>query len=112
MDLSQFQCKCDICEQVQPDVALRIIIREIEKHFRQDIVITSGYRCESENKRVGGAPGSFHRKAMAVDFHIPGIANQDIYDWINNATFRCGLGIYRSHIHVDSRDAVARWDYR
>lgn len=112
MDLEAFQCRCGECPAVKPDIALTILIQEIEKHFRQEVVISSGYRCEAHNKTIGGAPSSFHRQAKALDFYIPGVALQDIYDWVNNATFRCGLGIYKSHIHVDSRNGTARWDYR
>lgn len=112
MNLDDFQCNCGKCGWVEPDIALRIIVREIEKHFRKEILITSGYRCAERNAEVGGAVSSYHVKAMAVDFRIQGVANQDIYDWINNATFRCGLGIYKYHVHVDSRDGTARWDYR
>ena len=112
MDLHAFQCRCGECPPVTPDIALSILVREIEKHFGEEIVISSGHRCPDHNQKVGGAVSSFHTKRMAIDFYIPGVALQDIYDWINNATFRCGLGIYKSHIHIDSRDATARWDYR
>lgn len=31
--------------------------------------VTSGFRCDALNKRVGGKSNSFHRKGMAADIH-------------------------------------------
>lgn len=35
------------------------------------ILVTSGYRCPQLNRAVGGAAGSDHVQAMAVDFKAP-----------------------------------------
>lgn len=113
MDLDDFQCKCgDHAEVAQPDIALSIMIRNAEKHFKREVIISSGFRCSPWNKRWGGSPNSYHCKKMAVDVYIPGIELQELYDWFDQGMYRCGLGIYKSHVHVDSRNKDVRWDMR
>lgn len=34
--------------------------------------VTSGFRSEAHNKKIGGAPGSAHLSCQAADFHDPG----------------------------------------
>lgn len=114
--MMQFQCKCDDCAGdpfVQPDIALRIMVRQVERYFRPaKMRIHSGYRCPAHNIAIGGSRKSHHVRAQAIDFSIPGVELHDIYRWLDNSPYRCGLGIYNSHIHLDSRDGEARWDYR
>lgn len=112
MDLDAFQCRCNKCEYKHPDIALKILIREVEKYFQREIMISSGYRCADHNAQVGGSKNSYHTKAMAVDFYIPEIELAEIYRFLDNSTFRLGLGRYNTHIHMDSRSESARWDYR
>lgn len=40
---------------------------DIREKYGKPIYITSGYRCEKLNKKVGGKPNSQHLKAEAVD---------------------------------------------
>lgn len=40
---------------------------EIREKYEKPIIITSGYRCQELNKKVGGKPNSFHLKGLAAD---------------------------------------------
>lgn len=40
---------------------------EIREKYGKPIIITSGYRCQELNKKVGGKPNSFHLKGLAAD---------------------------------------------
>lgn len=46
------------------------------------VIITSGFRCPTLNKAVGGAASSQHTKGEASDIHIEGVANADLWHWI------------------------------
>ena len=51
----------------------------IRTHYAQKpIIVTSCYRGVELNKAIGGSSNSFHMKALAVDFHIPGISILDL----------------------------------
>lgn len=48
------------------------LLDAMREHFGQPITITSGYRCATYNKKVGGISGSQHTKGNAADFFIKG----------------------------------------
>ena len=112
MDITQFYCKCGVCQPRDPEVELLRVIYAIEEHFDSPVIVSSGHRCAPWNAKFGGASNSFHIHRMAIDFIIAGVNKQTIYDWVNDNIELCGLGIYKSHVHVDGRKYKARWDKR
>ena len=44
---------------------------KVRAYLNQPMLISSGYRCPTLNKAVGGAKDSFHLKGCAVDFTSP-----------------------------------------
>ena len=64
-------------------------------------VITSGARCESHNRKVGGSKDSSHLKGVAVD--IKATTSRERYE-IVNALMQVGftrIGIAKTFIHCD-----------
>ena len=43
------------------------VLDPLRKAWGSPIIVTSGYRCEELNRKVGGAPYSYHRLGMAAD---------------------------------------------
>lgn len=59
----------------------------VREHFGKPIQITSWLRPDAYNKLIGGAPLSFHRSGLAVDFVIPGLTIESIKnELLNNKT--------------------------
>jgi uncharacterized protein YcbK (DUF882 family) len=113
MNIFDFQCKCGKCATARPDMMLTSIANEIEIHFNKELVVTSGYRCPSHSIAVGSTSTSQHCRAMAIDFYIDGVDFAEIQEWLQETyPDRLGIGIYNSHIHVDSRAKPYRWDSR
>lgn len=85
-------------------------IQKIRTHYGKPMEITSGLRCKTQNKKVGGAGNSGHLKGYAVDFHIRGVTDtveqrQNALKWISkqpNHEFTYGAnmkdsdGVYRT----------------
>jgi len=75
--------------------------------------ITSGYRSEALNKALGGAPDSYHRQGLAIDFTARSLAA--VHDLLGKY-WGGGLGYYpfRRFIHLDGRHLLghppARWE--
>jgi len=76
--------------------------------------ITSGYRSEAHNRKVGGVSDSSHKKGLAADIACTNSAARHI---IVTALLKVGLnriGIADTFIHVDmdsSKPANVIWTY-
>lgn len=106
---SEFACKCgcgfDSCDKILIET-----LEDIRSHFNSSIKITSGNRCESHNKSVGGADGSFHKIGMAADFVVKGVKTKEVYDYLDEKYPNWfGIGLYSGWVHLDSRATPARW---
>jgi uncharacterized protein YcbK (DUF882 family) len=70
--------------------------------IRSPIDVYSGYRTPQTNAAVEGAHYSYHMRAQAVDFSVPGVELGYVWRVCNSRPITGGLGFYRgSHIHVD-----------
>ncbi len=61
------------------------IFQPVRDHFGKPIAVTSGYRCEELNTRIGGSRSSSHCKGEALDLDADvygGLTNRDIFDYI------------------------------
>lgn len=95
--------------------ALLGMIRDAERHFSRKVVVTSGYRSPSHNRRVRGALHSQHLYCNAVDLYMPGIARDELARYFYSHPSRGGLGLYchTKSIHVDTgRRREWRWSCR
>lgn len=83
---------------------LTTILNNIAKEYNKNFTITSGFRDDEENKRVGGVNNSEHTKGNAVDLVLPDMADQnDIKRFVEIASKYGigGIGVYKKHIHLD-----------
>lgn len=71
------------------------------------IVINSGYRCKTHNKRVGGVDSSKHTLGMAADLRVPnGVTLNEFAALAESAGFRGVLKYTDSYfVHVDLRES-------
>lgn len=63
--------------EVQNIISLAIQLDRVREYFGKPITITSWLRPLEYNKLIGGAPMSFHRSGLAVDFVIEGTPIQE-----------------------------------
>ena len=112
----EFACPCGSCAPY-PEVRTDLVqaLDAAREEFDCPVYITSGYRCSTWNKKVGGSPRSPHLNmpAMAADIVVRAIPPITVFDYFDD-TFpdSLGLGLYGSHVHVDVRPYPARWDHR
>lgn len=76
-------------------------------------VIVSGHRTPAHNAHVGGAVMSWHvwewhPGELAVDV-VFRRGNPHLWSQAAEETTAGGIGIYRTHIHLDSRPDRVRW---
>lgn len=107
--VKEFACK-DGSDTVFINLKLVEILQNIREHFGRAVNVTSGYRTDTYNKKVGGATYSQHKYGGAADIYINGITPKEIYDYVNNKyPEELGLGLYNTFVHVDVRDSKSRW---
>lgn len=111
MDVNQFPCRCGQCQPMPLPEALKNVIDLLEGYFGP-ATCTSGHRCAEHNKRVGGATASQHVQGRAADLVFPGTSPRAVYDWLDHYfPHEMGIGLYNTHVHIDTRPDRARWNY-
>ena len=60
----------------------RILLEPIRNKYGCPVEVTSAFRCLTLNEAVKSKPTSQHLKAEAVDFVVPGHANEDVLSYI------------------------------
>ena len=98
--------------------ALGIIADEIRHMVKEPVHIANWYRPPHYNKAVGGAEGSRHCTAAAVDLDLQSLFACNMADTLldrmrNMGWFELGVGIGRRRRHVDmfARKKQATWQY-
>lgn len=108
--VSEFACK-DGSDTVFISQGLVTVLQKIRDHFGKPVIITSAYRNDAYNEKVGGAKYSQHKYGKAADFFIIGVSPSTIAAYAEMIMPNTGgIGIYSSFVHVDVRTARARWN--
>lgn len=89
------------------------VVDQLRELLDKPIVLTSIYRDEDYNRAVGGAPASYHLRNQAIDFQVRGARPATSFNKLvamrAAGTFRGGLGLYSTFVHVDTRGRNATW---
>jgi len=112
--INEFRCKCGCgMNRISMDFVTRLDCAR--KLAGVPFVITSGCRCPTHNRAVGGSAYSSHMRGLAADIRCRGDADRF---HILNGLIRAGftrIGVGSDFIHVDAdtrkRDEII-WVYR
>ena len=58
------------------------VLQKVRDHYGRGVHVNSGFRHPDVNAAVGGSRTSDHTRGMAADIEIPGVANADLAEWI------------------------------
>lgn len=95
-------------------IELAANLQVLRDYFGEPIYISSGYRSDTWNDRIGGKGGSKHKYAQAADItmknHSP-VAVQNAIEYLigKGLMKNGGVGKYNGFTHYDVRDIPARW---
>lgn len=110
---NDFQCPCGCGAQfLEPELAERL--QTVRDKIGKPIKITSGYRCLSHNRKVGGSSSSRHLYGVAADWRLKDRSVNPVALGIlaREAGFN-GVGIYwhskGAFVHTDVRSGKATW---
>lgn len=111
---SEFDCHgSGCCSSTLVDDKLVTYLQQIREHFGKPVNISSGYRCATHNKNIGGATNSRHSKGQAADIYISGVAPAEIAKYAESIGV-LGIGLYETNsdgffVHVDTRETKSFW---
>tara|TARA_R110000803_G_scaffold9252_1_gene29355 strand:- start:517 stop:921 length:405 start_codon:yes stop_codon:yes gene_type:complete len=97
---------------------IKILASQLEvlrSHLNKPISVTSGFRSETHNNRIGGKKNSQHLLGKASDLQVKGLKPKKVYDAIEKLIsqgkmLQGGLGLYDTFVHYDIRGEEARWN--
>ena len=98
---AELACPCCGAQGMQPSTL--IMLESLRAAYGKPITLSSAYRCEKHNTKIGGAVGSAHMHGWAVDIPCYGGAAIEILKAGLDAGFT-GLEV-RQHL----RDRFDRW---
>lgn len=75
-------------------------LNAIREETKRRYLITSGYRSNKHNKKVGGVSNSQHTKGLAFDVWVPHSHRADFYQAAKNAGFSA-YGWGNNTVHID-----------
>lgn len=113
----EFRCglgsPCSACTVTLIDTKLVEYLQKIRDYFGTEVEITSAYRCESYNRRIGGATGSRHSKGQAADIVVRGVAPRRVAAYAEYIGVK-GIGLYETakdgyFVHIDTRTTKSFW---
>lgn len=89
------------------------VLKSVERRYGKRVLVTSGYRSPSHNRRVRGARKSLHMQCAAADIQVAGVSKWELARYVREMPGRGGVGTYchTNSIHVDvgpERD----WNWR
>ena len=111
---TEFDCngkKC--CSKTLIDEQLVEHLQKIRDHFGKPVKISSSYRCEIHNPKVGGVKSSLHLKGMAADITIEGVSPAEVAKYAESIGIK-GIGLYDTSkdghfVHIDTRTKKGFW---
>ncbi|MDF2371855.1 MAG: D-Ala-D-Ala carboxypeptidase family metallohydrolase [Rhizobiaceae bacterium] len=96
---------------LKPD--LLKLLSKVRRHYKRDVIITSGFRDAKHNASVGGARSSRHTRCEAADIQVDGVTKWQLAKYLRTVKGRGGVGTYchTKSVHIDvgkKRD----WNWR
>lgn len=89
------------------------VLQPIRDRLKKPMVITSGYRCKRVNELLNGSKTSQHCKGQAVDFVVPGMAVDEVIQFIRNSYIQYDqlINEYDKWIHISYEKDNNRQQY-
>ena len=110
----EFDCHgSGCCSTTIIDEKLVEYVQRIRDHFGRPVTITSPYRCEVHNRRVGGATKSYHMQGKAADIVVQGVSSREVAKYAESIGI-LGIGLYETSAdgyftHIDTRTTKSFW---
>jgi uncharacterized protein YcbK (DUF882 family) len=78
------------------------ILQPLRDKVKRPVIVSSGYRSTTINRRIGGSQSSQHTKGQAADFTIPGMSVAEVVQFVRRMElpFDQLIDEYSKWVHV------------
>lgn len=92
-DIQSFDCMLNL---------IVFCLQPIREKLQKPMIITSGYRCQLLNIKIGGVSTSQHAKGQAVDFYVKGLSVSQVINLINKSGIEYDqlINEYNKWVHI------------
>ena len=109
---SDFECKCGCGEM--PGMGIMVFVNMIRNFAGEPMIVTTGKRCVRHNANEGGKKKSKHLAGTACDIRFLKNNTPERIKTLRKKLEvlfpdECGIGKYKSFIHIDIRKKKTRW---
>ena len=99
--VQEFAQKDYRCDRVLIDSELVEVLEDIRTHFNSPVIITSGYRTQEYNEKIGGVKNSQHTKGTAADIKVKMVEANKVQNYLNRKyPNKYGIGRYENFTHL------------
>lgn len=106
----EFVCPCG-CGFDEVDPSLIEGLQQLRDKLEKPIHVSSGCRCPSHNRKVGGGTYSRHLLGQAADIMVVGMTGEELYQTASSIPLFRGFGVGGHYLHVDTREEASKWCY-
>ena len=102
----EFACKCGKCGgfPVEPNMTMVRVGDRVRGYFGAKATVSSGIRCATHNKNVGGVSNSRHLLGTAMDFCIAGKKSNEVLAYVQQQPeVRYAYAIDDNYVHMDMK---------
>ena len=110
---SEFACKhCQQLPEGGMNQELIDVLNRLREKLGEPLIVSSGYRCPTHNRNIGGGSQSYHMKGVATDVYIN--SNRYSTQQIAQMALDCGADTSVAYpgqgfVHIDMRGYRAEW---
>jgi zinc D-Ala-D-Ala carboxypeptidase len=116
----ELDCKCGKCDvTIQSHEPVIQCVQKCCDYFEQKygskitLKINSAARCYEHNRAIGSNDSSQHPRCSAMDVQLfcrgEQISPRLVYEYFDSQYDECGIGLYSTFTHFDTRAVRARW---
>ena len=102
-----FICRCKYCggREFKIHLGLVGVLEQLGGHFRKNVNVVEGFRCEEENDRQEKHKKSFHMIGKAVHVVMRDITPKQIIEYLQTIEEVRGIGfnVEDKTVHIDTR---------
>lgn len=79
------------------------VLKVVERRYGRKVMVTSGYRSPTRNRRAGGVRNSTHVYCKAADIQVKGVSKWTLAKFLRTIPGRGGVGTYcrTQSVHID-----------